>query len=528
MAIPAYATDLNDIYTDGGTWTALGGRVTDPDTDDYIQGSSCWSHDPFSSGIEGGVVNSSETIAAGDAVFVWTKSDIGPALATKAAGGVQVLIGNASTALKCFYVRGSDDLVYGGWKCIPVDPTKTPSTNIGSPTSATDYFGVRWNIPSTGPTKGYPLKIDAIRHGKDIEITAGDSGTPASWGATADYDANNTRMWGICQPTDAGADIQGYIYWGTATTAVYSRDSNKAITILDTEWTDTDFTQIIFAHAGNDVVWDNVGLLALGTNNRGIIDVAVNPTTNTITWTNSVFQGIDVTKLLSACVFDGSKWLSTNAVTAGGASLLGCKILTPTIAADTTSLIWDVATDTDGLLDGMEFSKGTNAHHAISFTDNSTVEYTLRGIAFSGYHATDGNTSSALFFPDSGSDIDWVINTVGCSGDISYKKVRAGDTVTIVSDPVTLTFTVTDETSKSPIQYARINIVNATTKAELYQIETNSSGIATQAHTYAGDLGIEGWCRQFDISGFDYVPKEFSGTIKITGFSVNIALTRIT
>ena len=101
MAVPAYATDLNDIFIDGGgtAWTLVGGgRQTDPETDDYIQGSSCWSHDPFSSGIEGGVYNSTETVASSDAVFVWIKCDVIATLATHAAGGMQVLIGSSATA----------------------------------------------------------------------------------------------------------------------------------------------------------------------------------------------------------------------------------------------------------------------------------------------------------------------------------------------------------------------------------------------------------------------------------------------
>jgi len=451
MAAPAYATDLNDIFLDGGgtAWFLIGGgRQTDPETDDFIQGNSCWSHDPFSSGIEGGLYPSTETVNSGDAVFVWIKCDVVATLAAKAAGGMQVCIGSATTAYNAYYIRGSDDYAYGGWICVPVDPAnpvKSQSAQVGSPSAPWSQFGGRWNVPSTGAGKGYPMKIDAMRHGRQIEVTAGDSGTPASWNSVSAYDAATTRMWGICQPTDAGAALQGLIYWGTATTAVYSRDSNRTIVIIDTEWTATDFTQILFAHASNDVVWDNVGLVALGTNNRGIIDVTAN---GAITWTNSVFQDIDVTTLLSSSTFDGTKWLSTNGVTAGGASLLGSKILTPTVAADTYALLWNVSTDTDGKLDGMEFSIGATAHHAISFTDNTTVEYTLRGIDFSGFNVADGQNSSALYFPDSGSDIDWVINTVGCTGDIKYKKVRAGDTVTIVSDPVTHNLTGMIENSE--------------------------------------------------------------------------------
>ena len=90
---------------------------------------------------------------------------------------------------------------------------------------------------------------------------------------------------------------------------------------FDTEFTNSSFTKVIFAHTSNDVVWDNIGLLALGTNNRGIIDVTAN---GDITWTNSVFQDIDVTTLLSNCTFDGSKWIGCNEVDSGGASMLGC------------------------------------------------------------------------------------------------------------------------------------------------------------------------------------------------------------
>ena len=489
MAAPAYATDLNDIFTDGGTWTVLSGRATDPDTDDFIQGTSCWSHDPFSSGIEGGVVNSAETVAADDAVFVWTKADISPALATHAAGGVQILIGASTTALDCFYVRGSDDLVYGGWQCIPVDPTFTPSTVIGGGGAGTSYFGVRWNIPGSGPSKGYPFKIDAIRHGRQLEITAGDSGTPATWDATAAYDAGNTRMWGLCQPTDTGAQVQGLIYWGTAAAPVYSRDSNRTIVLLDTEWTVTDFTQILFAHASNDVEWDNVGLIALGTNNRGIIDVTAN---GAVTWTNSVIQDIDTTTMLAGSTFDGCTWIGCNEVDSGGGSLLGASILSPTVAANSSALVWDVATDPDGLLDDMTFSKGTAAHHAIEFgtTIPDAASYTLRGCAFgTDFSATEnGSTGDETFhFKDTTGTI--TLNLVGCTGNAGYRT--EGVAVTIVTDPVTIALTV--QTSASPpvaIGSARVFIETSDGTGPLPFEESVSivqtSGTATVTHTAHG------------------------------------------
>lgn len=530
MAVPAYATDLTDIYTDTDNFSTVGGgRVTASETDDYIQGNNCWSHDPFSSGIEGGMYddNGAPTIASGDAVFIWTKCDVAATLATHAAGGIQIIMGTSTTAYDCFYVLGSDDYVYGGWKCIPVDPTKSPSTSVGSP-GAYDWFGVRWNVPSSGASKGYPMKIDAIRYGKSLEITAGEVANPATWDTTAAYDAGNTRQWGICQPTDAGAAIQGFIYWGTAATAVYSRDSNRAITIIDTEWTDTDFTQIIFAHGSNDVVWDNIGLLALGTNNRGIIDVTAD---GSITWTNSVFQGIDVTNLLLDCTFDGSKWISCNEVTAGGASLLNCKILTPTVAADSHGLLWNTSGDPNGELDGMEFSKGTNAHHAIEFdATNSPTTITLTGIDFSGFNAANGNNDSALYFPSTTKS--YTVNLIGCTGDIKY-KVGTGGSVTLVIDPVTTKIIVKDQTTKAVIPGAAV-YVTATAVGDLTEGtviisgETDSNGEITDSRSLTADQGIEGLAKSGSGS-IPYKEGDISGTIDSSnGVTITVLLIRDT
>ncbi len=501
MAAPTYATDLNDIYLDSGNFSTVGGgRVTDVETDDFIQGSNCWSHDPFSSGIEGGVHDtvSAETITADDAVYIWTKCDVAATLATHAAGGIQALIGNSATALKCYYVRGSDDYAYGGWVCIPVDPTLTPSTNIGSPSGTWDHFGVRWNVPGSGASKGYPMKIDAMRHGRNLEITAGDSGTPATWDATAIYDAATTRQWGICQPTDTGAAIQGLVYWGTAATAVYSRDSNRTIVINDTEFTTTDFTQILFAHASNDVEWDNVGLNALGTSNRGIIDITAD---GAVTWTNSVFQGIDVTTMLAGSTFDGSKWISCNEVDSGGGSLLGAQILTPTVAVDSYGLLWNAATDPDGSLDEMIFSKGTNSHHAIEFGTSAPTTMTLRGCDFTDFTGT--STAATLnFLRTTGTT---TVNLIGCTGTVTA-QVTGTHTVAFVVDPVAIAIHVQNITTGADIVGARAYVLAAATGPLPFEdivTITRVTTTATVAHTAHG-LATNQWVKIESANQEDY------------------------
>lgn len=491
MAVPAYATDLTDIYTDTDNFSAVGGgRVTASETDDYIQGSNCWSHDPFSSGIEGGAYDTVTglTIAAGDAVFIWTKCDVAATLATHAAGGVQGIIGNSITAYDCWYLRGSDDYAYGGWQCIPIDPTATPSTTVGTPNSTLDHFGVRWNVPSTGASKGYPMKIDAIRHGRTIEVTAGEVANPATWDATALHDSTTTRQWGLCQPTATGAELQGIIYWGTGAASVYSRDSNRTIVLIDTEWTSTDFTQILFAHASNDVVWDNIGVIALGTNNRGIIDVTAN---GAVTWTNSVIQDIDTTTMLAGSTFDGCTWIGCNEVDSGGGSLLNAKILVPTVAANSYALLWNVNADTSGSLDGMEFSKGTAAHHAITFgTGIPTTNITLNDCDFgTDFSATlDGTTGDETFhFLDTTGTI--TLNLVGCTGNKGYRS--EGVVVTIVDDPVTTQYTVTSSDDTPLLLEGSRVFVEASDGTGPLPFEeavtiVQTAGVATVTHTAHG------------------------------------------
>lgn len=502
MAAPSYATDLTDIYLDTDNFSTVGGgRVTAAETDDYIQGNNCWSHDPFSSGTEGGVYDSvtAETIATDDAVYIWTKCDVAATLGTHAAGGISALIGNGTGALKVYYIAGSDDYQYGGWKCYPVDPTLTPSTNIGSPSGTWDHFGIQWYVPSTGASKGYPMKIDAMRHGRVMSVNGGDSGTPATWDAAAAYDATGTRQWGILQPTTTGAALQGILNLGVVL-AVYSRDSNRAIVIVDTEWTAADFTQIIFSDASNDVEWDNIGVLALGTNNRGIIDVTAD---GDITWTNSTFEGIDQTTLLSNCTFDGSKWLSCNEVDGGGASMLGCEILTPTVAAGSYGLLWNVATDTDGLLDGMNFTKGSNSHHAIELGLTSPTSITLNDVTFSGFNASNGNTDSTIGVLRTSGTV-----TINWTGGTAPTYQTAGATV-VVQNTVTLTLTDVVVGSQCSI-YATAGGVE-TVGTELMN-ETAVSSTVTEPYAYSSSQPIV--VRVRNSSGATrYFPYTTPGTI---------------
>jgi hypothetical protein len=101
------------------------------------------------------------------------------ALSTESTGGLQIIIGSATNAYKHFYIKGSDTFFYGGWQCIPVDPSLASSTQSGSPTTARQYFGVLANVVGS-VSKGQSLGIDAIRYGSSITVSNGDIANPAT------------------------------------------------------------------------------------------------------------------------------------------------------------------------------------------------------------------------------------------------------------------------------------------------------------------------------------------------------------
>lgn len=493
MAVPAYATNLTDIITDmasttGWTMISSGGgganSMTAPETDDFIQGNNCISRNPWTSAnIRGMVYNAATTITADEAVFIWWKADVAAALDTLANGGIQCLVGNSTTALKCYYVAGSDSYARGGWLCSPIDPTTTQSTSIGSPTTTTDYFGVRWAVPTSGPSKGFPYKIDAIRHGSSIDITAGEVANPATWTALGVYADDSTRRWGIVQPTPTGVTQQGVTNWGTASASVYSRDANKTIVLLDTlGFTSTSFTGIEFAHASTDVEWDNITFLTLDTTlNRGTIAISNNAA---VSLTNCAFNDMNTfTDGGSLSVWDGSTWRGCNAITAAGGSFVGCNFLVPTVATDTSAMIYNETANPDTYIEGSTFTKGTNAHHAIEFGTASPTAMTLTDMTFTGFGA-DTTTSAALHFKRTTGTV-----TVTLDGTSQPTYKTDGATIVFVTGAVTVQVTAVTVTG-TPVSGANVFLVATATTGSLPAEDvvtiSNSGTTATVTHTGHG------------------------------------------
>ena len=324
-----------------------------------------------------------------------------------------------------------------------------------------------------------------IRHGREVTVTEGEVANPATWSLLAAHADATVRRWGIVQATDTGATVQGIVNWGSPTTLCYSRDANQSIVLNDTlGFTATNFTQLVFQNASTDLEWTNIQILSLDTLNRGII--TVNSTDNpTVSFLACQFNDIDTTQDGGTnSTWDDSIWRRSNAITVNGGSFLNSQVLESTVAANTSAMVYNIAADPDGELDGMTFTKGTLAHHAIEFGTSSPTSITLRDMTFTGFNASNNVNDSALHIKRTSGTV--TITLVG-TAQPSYRT--DGATVEFVTNPVTIEVATITSTG-SAIGSCRV-FLYATSTTGLLPAEdsvtiSNSGTTATVTHTGHG------------------------------------------
>lgn len=476
MTAASYTTNLVEIIGDTETnsttnWTALGGGasgLTAAEVDVFLEGSQCLSKAAFASSRKGMIYNDGADYGGSgtDGAYSFWITHLTPnSLDTKAGAGIDVLIGSGTAAYNHFHVGGSDTIPFGGWIFAAVNEATSADETTGSPTSGVEqYFGVLFDLPSGGPTKGNPNLIDTVRAGRhDLVITGGTSPDSAATfaGAISTLETATLR-WGLLAQRNPGGAFEnsGLIQFGTSGSACRFTDSNKVIFLRAHDHVTTNFHTWEINNASSEINLTNITVKALGTVSPGRWVTNNNATVNFVTC-NFIAMGtfsFGTNSTIDTCTF-----LQSGQVTYGGADLSGSSILESSVAADEGALyvnetIGSPTTLTN--LNGMSFSKGTNAHHAIRFGTGVTADITLTNCDFAGFGTTpDANDSTFRFDATSGTlNLNLVNCTVaGATASASNISIddAAGVTVALVIDPVTTKFTVQDEDG-SPIQNARV------------------------------------------------------------------------
>jgi hypothetical protein len=432
------------------------------------------------------------------AYLVWHLCTVPTALETYANDGLMVLVGSGTADFKYWTVGGSDvsPNPYGGWKNSAVNTTETADGTVGSPTSTEQYIGSALDLVSgTNISKGAVHMVDVIRWGRcEARMNGGETANYATFaGFAAANDASSAR-WGLIQAVAGGYLWKGLITLGYSS-AVDFRDSNTSILIDDTPKCTSGFNKIEIRQSGSRVDWTSISFLALGTQSKGALEVIDNADVN--------FDGCTFTDmgtfifLANSAVID-CVFRRCLAITASGAgSFLGTQVLASAVdgsSSDASAFIWNLATDPDGYLDDMNFTKGAVAHHAIEFGTSSPLTMTLDGVTFSGFNASNGQLDSALHIKRTSGTV-----TIYCAALPSYKS--DGATVNIVGTSVSVAvhaqtiagadvsgarviLRASDGTGPFPYQEAVTSITNAGTTAT---VSHTGHGMATNDY-----VNIEG------------------------------------
>lgn len=486
MAAPVYATDLVDIDVGEGAktwaeptatgWTS-GAAPAANDTDNFIQNTAAVSKAFNATGVGGMMVNnnSGATFGSNAAAFFWIYFASPQTLDSEANGGLRVLIGSSLAAFNAWIVGGKNTYNYGGWINVAVDPAVAYDYTIGGPTTTKQYFGFCVNN-LTAITKGSPCWADAVRVGRELRVTLGDSNGYATFAGAAAYNDDVTRRWGLLQVIDGGYLMKGLLSLGLAATAVDFRDANRSVVIQNTKKVAAAFNGVEVHNASSRVDWTAISMQALGTVSKGYFAVIDNADVNldSCTFTDMDYFTFLANSAAIKCIFR-----RCGLVTQGGAIFDGCTFDQPSGAVGMLS-------DNMDNIDNCNFvSKGTG--YALQLTSaHAGTSKTLTNVNFSGYALTDGSTGNEAIYNNSGGAV--TITVVG--GTVPTIRNGSGASTTIVTSSRTVKVTA-QKADGTKVSGARVLLRTAASASGGFPYDvtvtiTNSGTTATVSHTSHG------------------------------------------
>lgn len=491
MAVTVNATLRVSFEGAGPTYTSIGGgQGAGNNTDIFIGGSQSGGRRTSNATTHGFFANpgSAANLSGGSTwvkFFMWITH-------YTALTAAEVRIGSATTAYETHTVTVSEYPPLGGWW--PIWVNVDAGTDTGTPDfTNVDEYGQAISLPTVGGNAQNNILDQVHSSTRPVMTWDGSTGSFSSFATTNDSNALG------CLRRDKGVfNLFANLQIGSATATTFT--SVGAVVLSPdyshlgsgTTWLGVD---IDLQHASTVVTWtDGVYGAADPSTANNKPDLLVTGTSGTADLSRNRFQGLRVASLNSKvtandCVFAQCGQITLTAAGTTGADIAGSTIQGSTVAADGNALVWNVNADPDGELDNTTHTKGTAAHHAIQFGASSPLTMTLRGWTTSGFNASNGQNDSTIYLADRGSDVTWTINVIGGTGNFSYKKARAGDTVNIVVDPVTTQITVRDA-ADAPIQNARVLVEAQDGTDDLPFLEsvsiTRSVTTATVTHTAHG------------------------------------------
>lgn len=313
----------------------------------------------------------------------------------------------------------------GGWVRGWIDVSRTPDTLGGSGLDETSLwqYGVQVSFSATPGGTSPNLIIDAgdfTNGGAALTLT----GTSGVWTDFVTDDQNTTNQYGVFREIGGVYNAYAPVQLGSSTSLVFS-DSGFTIVFPQQSLVSDTFMGIVvdLQNASTDITWENGSVASSGTK-KG--DLQVSGTSGSLQMTNMVLASLREVVLTAGVTMTGGLVSASGQITLGGATMSGASIVNSTAA---TALL---AGSSVSSLSNVAFqSAGTG--HAIEITAEGT--YTLNGISFSGYAASNGSTGNEAIY------VNVASGSVTINSDSALSYRTAGATVTVVAGQKTLSVT---------------------------------------------------------------------------------------
>jgi|GEM_PF-2583187 len=538
MALADYATDLVDIDTgEAETTTGYvayggGGAGLGAGADFAMQKVNCI--DKQITAAEKGILfnnGAGLTVPLGDHIFIWHFTATPGVCDSLINRGAVVCIGQSTTNFCKYHVEGKETFGAGGrvGKCYPVDPTVYTAntgaspyrTQVGTPNGTFQYFGS--GLKTIASVKSANMGLDVSRYGKGAFITAGDVATPATFaGFAAQNDTVNNR-WGILTDLGGVLELQGMFAVGQnsagVATQAYFKDANKTINIADTVHSASDFTQFVLDHALTEAYWTNITINALGTHNRGLINVI----NGKLVINGGTLTGFGTTVLSASSTVDGHTWRESDAITTNGAALTNF-LVDKSFAA--SALITDDLGDlTSGefISDGTGYgvNLGTIAATSAQSWDCKEAGYVV-GSAGTNVGLTPTGNETILVNVAAGQTLTVNVNSGASTPSIANSGTGQVD---VVAGLLPINIKAKSKSTGLGINGAHVYMHRTDNNALITSGETDAAGLFSDSIA-ASFLSVDYtvWARQSDLLGIDYVSQTSTGTISSAGADVNFNL----
>ena len=443
---------------------------------------------------------------------IWINHAAIPYLDPESGGGFQVGLSSDNSNWAYWTLFGSDTYE-GGWFNGIIDCDSTPTSGSFTKTSVR-YYRLLINTSGLAANK-VNTWYDYLSYGDGYYATGGTSGDEIDLAGMLAQDIANG--YGMLLRYEGIYFAYGELQIGNGATTTWFEMLDEVLVFTSAPVASSLYS-IRGEGAGCRINIDNSVIRAAGSAVWSLdmddSNLLVCTITATLIGTNGGAVSFKSGQTITDDVFDGC-----GTIAAGGADMTGSIVKGYEGSSDSSALSWNVATDPDGYLDEMSFVKGTASTHAIEFGTSAPTSITLRGIDFSGYNASNGQTDSTFYVAATGGSVS--ISLVECTGNVSYKS--AGATVTISSD-VTMTVTVKDQDGVAVVG-AQVAVYRESDDTELMNEDTIAGGVATESVNYPGsDFAVYIRVRKSSTGDTRYVPAVAGGVVTDTGMNVTVTL----